>query len=87
MLKHSVNKKGITSASGTKALTLSFKVPTTLFGLVLSSVHRGAFRLLNDLCCLEVGHLGHQQTVLRLSSCLLFHKPLLGQVSPSDGID
>jgi hypothetical protein len=32
-LQHNVNKEGITSASGMKALTLSFEGPMTLFGL------------------------------------------------------
>ena len=59
----------------------------TLPGLVPSSLYHGAFHLLSGHCRLEVGHLGRQQTDMRLSPRLLFHEPLLGRVDPSDGVD
>ena len=80
-------KEELTSASGMKALTLSFKALMTLLGLVLGSVHHCAFCLLNGHRCLEPSHLGHQQTNLRSILCPLFHELLLGRVNPNDGID
>jgi hypothetical protein len=85
--RSNVGKEEPTSASGAKALTFRFKALMTLLGLISGSVCRGAFRLLNGHCRLEVGHLGRQQTDLRSILCPLFRKPLLGQVNPSNGID
>ena len=73
-----MGKEELTSASGTKALTLGFEVLMTLLGLVPGNVRCGAFHLLNGHHHLEADHLGHQQTDLRSISCLLFHEPLLG---------
>lgn len=70
-----------------EALALSFEAPMTLLGPIPSSVRCSALRLLNGHRCLEIGHLGHQQTDLRPSQRRLFHKPLLGHVNPSDSDD
>ena len=86
-LRPNAGKEELTSISGTKALTFSFEAPTTLLSLILGSVRRGAFRLLNGHCRLEVGHLDRQQTDLRLISRPLFPELLLGRVNPSNSVD
>ena len=48
-LRHNADREELASASGTKALTLSFEALTTLLSLIPSSVYRGAF-------CLLCGH-------------------------------
>ena len=70
-----------------EALAPSFEALTTLLSLVPSSICHSVLRLLSYHCHLEADHLSSQQTDLRSSSRLLFHKLLLGRVNPFDGVD